>query len=169
VGDITPAFLDIIPQMQIQNKTVAAARDRPVEITCRFFTANNFFNAGVLLLIPDIGTFRMLKESINSVAHDVTFAEQDLLNTIYRDMNPLNHEFYELPYSYNAVTTSKYCEPTLWYEFEDHIKIIHFNTAKGWTYTKHWNSISDPFVCWYWDVQDLCRYWDSISTPPETC
>jgi len=169
VGDITPAFLDIIPQMQMQNKTVAAARDRPVKITCRFFTASNHFNSGVLLLIPSTDTYRMLKHSIGTVPHQITYGEQELLNVLYHDLPPTNQELYELPFAYNAIIISKECEQELWRDTEDHMKVVHLTMAKGWTYTRHWSSIPDPFLCWYWGVQDLCRYWDSISTPPETC
>ena len=163
VGDITPAFLDIAPLMRRTNKSLAAARDRPADATCRLGGAWNFFNAGVLLLIPDTQTFRALEHSIHHVAHDARYAEQDLLNVLY---GPGNHEWLELPFVYNAIVVSKYCEPELWRENRDHIKIVHYTTTKGWTYSQHWDKLEDPFMCWWWDVQDLCMYWESVATAP---
>jgi hypothetical protein len=93
----------------------------------------------------------------------VDSAEQDLLNKIYHDEDIASDEFFELPFSYNAIVVSKVCEPNIWLKFENEIKLIHFTTAKGWMYSKHWDTFVDPFQCWWWDVQDLCLLWDMIS------
>jgi len=156
VGDLSTAFTHTLPAMLAQNKSFAAARDRPVNITCRFGTAWNVFNAGVILLLPSLDDFDILNKSIAEVPHDTDMAEQDLLNKMYAS------SFFELPFHYNAIVTSKVCEPDTWHRERENIKIVHFTTAKGWMYSYHWQSIEDPFQCWWWDVQDLCLLWESI-------
>jgi len=165
VGDITPAFTNIIPLMQKTKKSIAAARDRPPKVTVKCTPGSTHFNAGVILLIPSAESFNMLKQSIASIPHSVIYAEQELLNIIYYKTAPFNKELHELPFAYNAVTLSKTCEPDVWVKQQSHIKIVHYTTAKGWTYSTHWHAFEDPFLCWWWDVQDLCLLWESIPIP----
>jgi len=159
VGNPAVAFQQELPLMIKTNKTLGAARDLPYS-PCRFGFAPQYFNAGVLLLIPNLHTFQFLNSSISTVPHDTDWAEQSLLNVLYHDnTKETNLLFHELPFEYNANVIAKVCEPTLWRSTD--IKIVHYTTAKGWMYSKHWESLKDPFECWWWDVQDLCLLWET--------
>ena len=158
VGNVASAFTEVIPNMQSTHKTLGAARDRPANTTCRFGTAYNYFNAGVLLLVPNIQTFHHLHDSISTVKHNTDWAEQDLLNQLYSNSDL----FYELPFEYNAIVTAKVCEPSVWNSNRGNIKIVHFTTAKGWMYSQSWKSVDEPFQCWWWEVQDLCLLWEKM-------
>ena len=103
VVDISTAFTQMLPAMLAQNKSFAAARDRPVNIKCRFGTAWSFFNTGVIQLLPNLNTFHVLNKSIAEVPHNIDVAEQDLPNKMYAS------SFFELPFHYNAIVTSKVC------------------------------------------------------------
>lgn len=163
VGNPATAFTHELPIMKEKNKTLAATRDMPFS-TCRFGIALQFFNAGVLLLIPNLNTFEELKTSISTVHHDTDWAEQDLLNVLFYNQDYSKSKrsmFHELPFEYNANVIAKVCEPTLWHSKKSEIKIIHYTTAKGWMYSQHWQSLKDPFECWWWNVQDLCLLWEN--------
>lgn len=156
VNDFYDIFTIHLNNMIQSNHSFGAARDRPADTYCRFGTAWNYFNAGVMLLLPNLTHFEYLKNGIYQVPHNVAYAEQDFLNKIY----PTPKSFYEMPFAYNAIVTSKVCEPSIWKE--EQMKIVHFTTAKGWMYSQHWNSIQDPFQCWWWNVQDLCMLWEAM-------
>mmetsp|Transcript_64389 Transcript_64389/g.172319 ORF Transcript_64389/g.172319 Transcript_64389/m.172319 type:complete len:240 (+) Transcript_64389:181-900(+) len=164
VGDPTGAFRDVLPRMLAANRSLAAARDRPADTRCRFGTSWNHFNAGVLLLLPSLETFAMLNRSISEVPHNVDSAEQDLLNRLYHEGDH-QHEFMELPFPYNAIVITKYCQPDVWDKHRGDLRLIHMTTAKGWMYSSHWDKPGDPFECWWWGVQDLCAFWETIPAP----
>ena len=115
-----------------------------------------------------IWTFDKLVESIGSMPHKVEWAEQGLLNAIFKDA------FHEMPYIYNANLLSKMDEPDLWRRYRNHITIVHYTVAKGWMSFRHFELVSTfvlhdemskawkYFSCWKHDVDDFCQLWDRV-------
>jgi hypothetical protein len=147
------------PAMKRTGMLLGAVRDRPDKFS-------HGFNAGVLLLIPTLvnqsWTFHSMVERIASVPHNVDWAEQGMLNVIYKD------SFYELHYIYNGNLVSKLQDTYLWSQYSNAISIVHYTVAKGWMSLRHLPMLSldfnsyEYFSCWYHDVDDFCGLWDSI-------
>jgi hypothetical protein len=69
---------------------------------------------------------------------------------------------FELPIVYNTIVVEPLCEEDVWYEVEEKVRILHYTVAKPWTYTMKWSKLEDPFVCWFWWVEEYCMLWDMI-------
>jgi hypothetical protein len=147
------------PAMKRAGMMLGAVRDRPERLS-------HSFNAGVLILIPTLvnqsWTFPRIVESISSVPHNMDWAEQDMLNVIYKD------NFYELHFIYNGNLVAKLHDTYLWSQCSNAISIVHYTVAKGWMSLRHLSMLSlnydsyKYFGCWYYDVDDFCGLWDSI-------
>ena len=149
-------FTSHLPKMLSENKTLGAVREHPLQ-NCYGNGATNTFNAGMLLIVPNQKRFVHMVNSIDLFPHNSAFdAEQALINAMFK------HTVYELPVSYNALTLIKSCEPELWYSHHHHFKMIHFTVTKPWTYAIKWERIQDPFMCWFWKVEEYCLLWDLI-------
>jgi lipopolysaccharide biosynthesis glycosyltransferase len=154
--DPSDLFTTQLPLMLHENKTIGAVRDHPFQ-RCYFMGPWNAFNAGLLLIAPSINTYTVLVDSINGLQHNSAFdAEQALINLLFKDV------FFELPVRYNANTVIKACEPALWLEHHDNFRLVHYTVSKPWTYSMRWNTLEDPFACWFWHVEDYCMLWDMI-------
>ena len=157
VNDPSDLFTTQLPLMIHANKSVGAVRDHPM-IRCYGTTAWNIFNAGMLLIKPNINTYNSLVDSIDKLPHNsASDAEQALINVLLKD------SIYELPFVYNVLTISKICEPELWMEHEKNFRIVHFTTTKPWGYSMQWTNPEDPFACWFWNVEEYCLLWDIIN------
>ncbi len=139
------------PAMLKNRQDLGAVRDRPAIL-------QHNFNAGVLLVIPT-RPLQSLIASINNTWHQKSWAEQGLLNVLYKD------RFYELPYIYNANLVSKRDEPALWNKNKNRLSIVHYTVSKGWESFRHiWHA---PFPmrassCWEFDTDSFCRFWDRL-------
>lgn len=154
--DPSELFTTILPRMTAENKSLGAVREHPLK-PCYGQGAWNTFNAGVLLIVPDNGKFVRLVNSINLFPHNSAFdAEQALVNNIFKN------RIFELPVTYNALTLIKACEPDVWYTHHHNFKLVHFTVTKPWTYAMKWSTLQDPFVCWFWQVEEYCMLWDII-------
>jgi alpha-N-acetylglucosamine transferase len=149
-------FTSHLPKMLSENKTLGAVREHPLT-NCYGKGATNIFNAGMLLIVPSQKQFVRMVNSIDLFPHDsAADAEQALINELFK------HTMFELPVSYNALTLIKTCEPELWYGHHHHFKMIHYTVTKPWTYAIKWENIQDPFMCWFWKVEEYCMLWDLI-------
>lgn len=151
ISEPTRIFTRHYPAMVRRGYELGAARDRPA-----VFQHN--FNAGVMLIIPRRPLHQMIS-SINTTAHEGSWAEQGLLNVLYRD------NFYELPYIYNANLVSKIDEPELWHRYKHKISIVHYTVSKGWESFRFIMQIPDAtraFACWWYDTDDFCHLWEKI-------
>jgi hypothetical protein len=147
------------PAMKSAGMMLGAVRDRPDKLS-------HGFNAGVLLLIPTLlnqsWTFSSMVERIVTVPYNVDWAEQGLLNVIFKD------SFYELHYIYNGNLVSKLQDTYLWSQFSSAISIVHYTVAKGWMSFRHLSLLSldfksyEYFSCWYHDVDEFCQLWDGV-------
>lgn len=161
IRDLDRLFTTHLPRMKSAGMVFGAVRDRPVSMS-------HGFNAGVLLILPNASGnnsmgFSALVSSITSVPHDKGWAEQGLLNVIFKK------NFYELPFVYNANLVSKLGEVDLWNWHRHEIAILHYTVSKGWMSIRHWNFFSSDdllglrsFCCWLHDTDDLCQLWDSV-------
>ena len=153
-------FTDHLPAMKHDGMMLGAAIDRPL------YWSQGRFNAGVLLLAPTLTnqslTFTEIVESIVSVPHDVNWAEQGLLNVLYKD------KFYVLPFIYNGNLVSKLTETGLWSQYGDAISVVHYTVAKGWMSFSHLSLFSSDhdlwkyLSCWLHNVEEFCQLWDGI-------
>ena len=149
-------FTSHLPKMLSENKTLGAVREHPLT-NCYGNGATNTYNAGLLLIVPNQQRFVRIVNNINLFPHDSAVdAEQALINGMFK------HTMYELPVSYNALTLIKTCEPELWYSHHHHFKMIHYTVTKPWTYALKWENIQDPFMCWFWKVEEYCLLWTLI-------
>lgn len=148
VRDPSPLFTHHVPAMLAANQTLGAARDRPAHMS-------DSFNAGVLLVIPNEAVLTSLMAGVATVQHDVDYAEQGYLNAVFRGA------FHELPFRYNANVVSRLYEPELWRRDKS---IAHFTVAKPWQSFRHLSLHHLPFLCWAWDVDDMCQLWDMVGT-----
>ena len=156
VKDPSDIFTVQLPLMLTANKTLGAVRDHP-SVSCYGSGAWNAFNAGLLLIVPSTRTFTRLINSIDRFPHNSALdAEQALINGVFK------HTLFELPVVYNALTLIKSCEPALWLEHQQDFKIMHCTVTKPWTYSMRWTTVIDPFVCWFWRVEEYCMLWDMI-------
>lgn len=106
ISDISILFDRHYSIMQKRNLTLGAVGDGlllPCTNAHPRHSASNF-NAGVLLLQPDINTFERLVETINSQAYTRQLAEQSLLNHVYSF-----RQYYQLPYTFNTHLGNIYC------------------------------------------------------------
>lgn len=148
-------FTTHLPAMKQAGLTLGAVRDRPE-------SWSHGFNAGVIMLTPVTGannfTFPVIVNSINSVSHDAHWAEQGLLNSLYKN------NFYDLSFIYNANLASKMQELDLWNKHKDRAVILHYTVSKGWMSIRHLLSLNGfpHLACWFHDTDDLCQLWDSI-------
>lgn len=139
------------PSMLRLGQDLGAVRDRPAVL-------EHNFNAGVLLVIPR-RPLQTLIASINSTWHQKSWAEQGLLNVLYKD------KYYELPYIYNANLVSKRDEPVLWEKFKNKLSIVHYTVSKGWESFRHIWHAPDPTrasSCWESDTDSFCQLWDRL-------
>ena len=139
------------PAMLRSNHELAAVRDRPAVL-------ERNFNAGVLLVIPRRPVHNLIAR-INDTHHEKSWAEQGLLNVLYKD------RFYELSYIYNANLVSKRDEPELWEKYRNRIAIVHYTVSKGWESLRYlWQApdLSRVLSCWEYDTDDFCRLWDRV-------
>lgn len=149
-------FTSHLPKMLSENKTLGAVREHPVT-TCYGKGATNTYNAGMLLIVPSQERFVRMVNSIDLFPHDSGFsAEQALINGMFK------HTMFELPVTYNALTLMKSCEPDIWYSHHHNFKMIHYTVTKPWTYAMKWENAQDPFMCWFWHVEEYCLLWDLI-------
>lgn len=146
IRDPSPLFTRHLPAMLAANQTLGAARDRPASLS-------DSFNAGVLLVVPEPAALPALFTGVSSVPHDVQYAEQGYLNAVFRG------GFYTLPSQYNANVVSKWYEPELWRKEKS---IVHFTVAKPWHSFRHFSFHYHPFLCWMWDLDDMCQFWDMM-------
>lgn len=154
--DPSELFTVHLPKMASENKSIGAVREHPLK-PCYGKGAWNTYNAGVLLVVPDTKQFARLVNSIDTLPHDSAFdAEQALINKFFK------HSVFELPVIYNALTLIKACEPDVWYNHHHHFKLVHYTVTKPWTYAVKWKTLQDPFVCWFWQVEELCMLWGMI-------
>ena len=98
------------------------------------------FNAGVMLLVPDLVQFESLTAGIGSTQHDVELAEQPYLNAFFAE------RIYRLPFAYNAMVSERPVIPTPWHDSE--VIILHY-TCKPW----------HIYNCWRDRIEDLCSLW----------
>jgi hypothetical protein len=161
IRDLEKLFTAHFPAMERDGMVLGAVRDRPESLS-------HGFNAGVLVIIPRLPRknsmdFPKLVQSIVTVPHDEGWAEQGLLNVIFKD------NYYELPFVYNANLVSKLGEIELWDRHKEEIAILHYTVSKGWMSIRHstfyiedglWGLKS--FCCWLYDTDDLCQLWDGI-------
>ena len=156
IRDPSPLFHTHLPAMEKAGLTLGAAWDRPQP-------AKNF-NAGVLLLIPSISTFRQLQSSILTVPHNPYMAEQALLNAIFFRNDSRHLSFYVLPFIYNANIASIIKEREFWAHHLDSISILHYTVSKGWQNFRHFR-IQDPadsMHCWLNGAAELCELWERL-------
>ena len=154
--DPSDLFTIYTPKMISENKSIGAVREHPLK-PCYGNGAWNTYNAGMLLIIPNEKRFVKLVNNINIFPHDSAFdAEQALINNMFK------HSMFELPVIYNALTLIKACEPDVWYNHHHNFKLIHFTVTKPWTYAMKWSQLHDPFMCWFWQVEEFCMLWDMI-------
>lgn len=91
-----------------------------------FAYESNYFNAGLLVLAPDIAIFAEIENRLFALS-DVAalpFAEQDLLNVQF------SGNWLTLPYIYNALKPLSQCHSGLWDLSQ--IKNLHFILDKPW-------------------------------------
>lgn len=144
-------FTKHYPDMLQNGFEVGAVRDRP-----SIYEHN--FNAGVLMIIPRRPLDELVAD-IQHVAHPLSWAEQGLLNALYRDV------MYELPYNYNANLVSKLMEPQIWNKYSHKLNIVHYTVSKGWESIRHLWQIPDALrasACWEYDTDAFCRLWDRM-------
>ena len=88
--------------------------------------ADDYFNAGLLVLTPDEAVYKHMMSELARVT-DLSiypFAEQDFLNRYYQE------RWRSLPYIYNALKTLSLQHPSLWNI--DAVKNIHYIIDKPW-------------------------------------
>lgn len=149
-----------LPAMKSSGMMLGAVTDTPES------WSQGRFNAGVFMLVPTLTnqswTFPKIVESIASVPHELYWAEQGLLNVLYKD------KFQVLPFIYNSNVACKLNEPDVWNQHSSGMTIVHYTVAKGWMSLSHLSLSSldhdswKCFGCWYHDVEELCKLWDSI-------
>lgn len=89
-------------------------------------TADNYFNAGFLLLTPDLALYNLMLTKIVAMVDIRTyvFAEQDFLNDLFHD------RWLPLHYGYNALKTLALQHPKMW--DMQRVKNIHYIIDKPW-------------------------------------
>ena len=134
-------FDNIYPQMLNDNKTIAMSFN---SIDPHITIKSNRFNAGVLLVIPNVIEYEHMVRSIPTTPHDPTWAEQTFLNAYYKD------QVFELPFIYNAfVSDDKGKFPQKWNSIEGSIVILHYIT-KPWAWTGCLcNRVEEWCLLWY--------------------
>ena len=134
-------FDNIYPIMLTENKTIAMSFN---SIDPRITLHSNRFNAGVLLVIPDVIEYENMVRNISITPHDSTWAEQTFLNAYYKD------QVFELPYIYNAfVSDDKGKFPHEWNSIERSVVILHYVT-KPWSWTGCLSSrVEEWCLLWY--------------------
>lgn len=147
IRDPSPLFTHHLAAMRAAGLTLGAARDRPDARSASF-------NAGVLLVIPSQTQLHSLTAGIASTPHDLEYAEQGYLNAVYNQAS-----YHVLPFQYNANVVSKLYDPDLWRKDKT---IAHFTVAKPWQSFRRLSSSHMPFLCWFWDVDDMCQLWDMV-------
>ena len=76
VNDPSPLFAHHLPLMRAANRSLAAARDRPLGSCILVSWRSAPFNAGLLLLRPDLAALAALRHAVDHVPHDLESAEQ---------------------------------------------------------------------------------------------
>lgn len=151
VREPTRLFTVFVPRMQVLGLELAAVQDRPESLAEQF-------NAGVLLVRPSTPVAKMI-HSIATVDHEQLWAEQGLLNVLFRD------RYTRLPFIYNANLASKMSEPELWNKHRGQITIVHYTVAKGWQSVRELGrtvDLTSSLRCWEFDVDDFCQLWDRL-------
>lgn len=98
---------------------------------------DRYFNAGVILVLPNTENWHNLLGNVTIVLHDLSAAEQNFLN-VY-----LNDKICMLARKYNAIVADRQ-------RFPEHVSIIHYTHIK----VHHW------FSSWWFGLKDLVAAWN---------
>lgn len=134
VRQFDSAFLHHLPTMMNLGLTIGMGPDKPGHA--------DYFNAGVVLLVPNSSEYLLLEAGIQTVPHDPGLADQNYLNSFYRG------HVYPLPFVLNALVQIKSEQPAFWKIHEPHIILYHY-LVKPW----------DWRTCWDMGAEDLCLMW----------
>tara|TARA_B100001142_G_scaffold74591_1_gene75288 strand:- start:2517 stop:3629 length:1113 start_codon:yes stop_codon:yes gene_type:complete len=142
ISDISILFVRHYPIMKRRNLTLGAVGDGLL-LPCTNANARRSatnFNAGVILLQPDMNTFRRLVNTIHSQAYTKEMAEQSLLNHVYSV-----RQYYQLPYTFNTHLGNIYCN-----ERVKDASILHYIGApKPWSLRRGFLSCAPyDLNCW---------------------
>ena len=145
-------FTGVYTHMKQFGYHVAAAVDVPKVPTSRCNYETDKYNAGVLVLMPNMSLFVSMKDSIYTLHHNYEHAEQAFLNSYFKD------QVYPLQYRYNANIAAPFCEPELWFSEQEHIVFVHYTILKPWIYSEQyviwiieklkWNSPGYMYMLW---------------------
>ncbi|WP_434447211.1 glycosyltransferase family 8 protein [Lentzea sp. E54] len=116
--------------------------------------AAHYFNAGMLVLKPDVGTAVRLHERL-AVERDLTrfaFAEQDLLNEHFAG------RWTQLPYVFNALKTLPQAHPDMWHL--DDVRILHYIQEKPWEVDMSALTETHPYAALYQ------KWWEARAAEP---
>lgn len=145
-------FTDVYSNMKQLGYPLAAAEEVPKTATFRCNYVTDKYNAGVLVLMPNMLLLGLLKEAIHMLPHNYEQAEQGLLNMYFKD------RVHPLQYRYNANIAAPMCDPVLWDSEQEHIVFVHYTIVKPWIYSEHyviwiiqklrWNSPGYVYMLW---------------------
>ena len=135
ISDISILFIRHFTRMQTRNLTLGAVGDGRLFPCTHVYPPTNF-NAGVLLLQPNMTTFTHLVNTVNSTVYSKQYAEQSLLNHVYPA-----HQYYQLPYTFNTNTRNIHCNQRV-----RNASILHY------TYPKPWSLRRGLFSCAPYDL-----------------
>ena len=155
--DPSDIFTTELPHMLAANKSLGAVHDHPLHKCNTMGPYPSSFSAGMMLIKPGTDTYTRLVNSIDRLQHNSEIdAEQALINTFF------TNAIFELPFRYNANTVVRVCEPALWLEHKNEFRLVHYTISKPWTHSTRWTTFEDPFICWFWRVEDYCVLWNMI-------
>lgn len=144
VRDPVPLFTDVYQHMKQFGYQVAAAEDVPKTRTFKCNYEISKFNAGLLVLHPNVTLLMSLKDAIHTLPHQHEQAEQGFLNIYFKD------NMYPLQYRYNANMAAPLCDSDLWNAEYEKIVFVHYTVIKPWMY-------SESYLLWTW----LSLMWSS--------
>ncbi len=163
--DISQVFSHYYPLMKQNGMALGAARDGLSYPCVNPSSSEVTFNAGTLLVEPNITTYEILRKKVNTGDFDMNWAEQGLLNSMYK-----KGSYTELPFLYNAHIAEKRCNTTRWNEIRDDIAIFHYTVVKGWglKFPDIFDMINTGETSFniigalQWDMVHLCYIWELI-------
>ena len=164
LGDLSPLFEAWPGLLRKKNLTLAAAYDQPVHWSVRWTPSSEVrFNAGVMLVVPDRGTFEWLMQGLTTTMDWPTMMhEQGYLNRMFAIGG--GQQYAELSPIYNAMITTAYAEPYEWNRLiravgaGGGIRILHFTFPKP-----HLRDLCEEYL-----VEGICALWPSAGRGPTT-
>jgi hypothetical protein len=98
---------------------------------------DDYFNTGVMLVVPNKDLFKWLVGNVTLIPHDPVAAEQNYLNAYFKG------RICTLPKKYNAIVADRV-------HFPPHVAIIHYTNIK----------VHHKFSAWWGGLNDLVAIWD---------